>query len=167
MRKKRLHFAESFSTLSASIEMTYGPYVNGFEKAEKILQTVYDKNADAKRVIDGVKSEVFSGMPYLQQLVIAPTQRLARYPLLLKEVLKSSSEVHFDYEELTRALEKLTAATTKINADKRVAEDMRRRQFLQSHSNRVVLEDHDFESQVLFVSFQKRRTILTIVLFFR
>lgn len=154
VRDRRLQFAKVFVTLSGQVEEVYGSYINGFERSQKILQTVVAKNQAAKYAIDSVKSDVFSGMQYLEQLWIAPTQRLARfllflsfffffflfvcrYPLLLGEIMKCSSEVHFDHEDLSQALESLKAAAAKINQNKQQAVGASRKQFLQSHASKV------------------------------
>ena len=48
------------------------------------------------------------GQDFLQSLMISPTQRLARYPLLLKEVIHYSLEVHQDYNDLQKAFKLYT-----------------------------------------------------------
>jgi hypothetical protein len=71
------------------------------------------------------------GNDYLQSLLILPTQRLARYPLLLGEVLKCSIESHPDYEELKEALRVFSEMAHRVNDAKKSNDQMFRKITLQ------------------------------------
>lgn len=64
------------------------------------------------------------GRQTLQQLLINPVQRLPRYSLLLKEILKVTDESNPDKADLKEAIDKIAEVLTHINEDKRKTEDI-------------------------------------------
>ena len=60
----------------------------------------------------------------LQSLLILPIQRICRYPLLLRELVKLSSPDNYGYcEELTESLDIIKLATDKVNEAQRMGEN--------------------------------------------
>lgn len=59
----------------------------------------------------------------LESYLIKPVQRLCRYPLLLKEILKTTPTTHADYQPLSEALTKINEAVAKVNDFKGKAEN--------------------------------------------
>eukprot|EP01080_Neovahlkampfia_damariscottae_P006452 gene6452-10459_t len=55
----------------------------------------------------------------LKSLFIQPIQRLPRYSLLLKELIKNTDEEHSDFENLTQAKQKVDELLTTINTNKK------------------------------------------------
>ena len=64
------------------------------------------------------------GRQTLQQLLINPVQRLPRYSLLLKEILRVTDDKNPDKADLKEAIEKIAEVLTHINEDKRKTEDI-------------------------------------------
>ena len=60
----------------------------------------------------------------LHSYVLKPVQRLCKYPLLLKELVKSTSTLNPGYEELTLALEAMKEVAHKVNEAQRRAENV-------------------------------------------
>ncbi|KAJ3389117.1 cytochrome c oxidase subunit 1 [Lobulomyces angularis] len=58
----------------------------------------------------------------LGSYLIKPVQRLCKYPLLLKEILKSTEETATDYPDLKLALEKVQAIVNLVNESARQSE---------------------------------------------
>ena len=55
----------------------------------------------------------------LGSLVIKPVQRILKYPLLIKQLLKETNEEHADYMDLEKALTSLESMADKINEIKK------------------------------------------------
>jgi len=55
--------------------------------------------------------------------VIKPVQRLCKYPLLLRELLKFTPNTHPDYKDLQEAYTKIEAAVLHVNEAKRKKEN--------------------------------------------
>ena len=51
----------------------------------------------------------------LESYLIKPIQRICKYPLLLREVLKKTPETHPDFKDANDALEKIEAVITIVN----------------------------------------------------
>ncbi len=104
------------------------------------------------------------GQDFLQSLMISPTQRLARYPLLLKEVIHYSLEVHQDYNDLQKAFKLYTEMgepknvnifflrqnsffkAQHVNEAKKSSDQMWRKVTLQSESSMVIKTTHELET---------------------
>ena len=69
----------------------------------------------------------------LASLLIKPVQRIMRYSLLLKELVKYTPESHLGYNNLEVALLKMKAISADINEVKRKKENERNLQSLHSH----------------------------------
>lgn len=88
---------------------------------------------------------LLSGPNYVLTLLIAPTQRLGRYPLLLAEVLKSTSDIFPDFALLTEAHAAFRQLAEDCNAQKRLADRHRRQDFLRKHSSLVKEFQHELQ----------------------
>lgn len=58
--------------------------------------------------------------------LIKPIQRICKYPLLLKDLLKHTDEEHPDYENLRKAQVKIEAVVEYVNERKRLAENLQK-----------------------------------------
>lgn len=55
----------------------------------------------------------------LPSLLIQPVQRMPRYQLLIRELIKKTPKEHIDYKELEKALEKCTEINVFTNKSKK------------------------------------------------
>lgn len=55
----------------------------------------------------------------MQSFLIKPIQRICKYPLLLKELLKHTPDDHPDYEYLSKSCQSIEEIVKKINERKR------------------------------------------------
>ena len=62
----------------------------------------------------------------LPDLLIMPIQRVPRYQILLRELLKNTSVQHFDYMNIKNALEAIESITTELEESKREAENLQK-----------------------------------------
>ncbi|KAM9785487.1 phosphatidylinositol 3,4,5-trisphosphate-dependent Rac exchanger 1 protein [Neosynchiropus ocellatus] len=121
-----LQFRESFSV--------YGEYCSNHEKALRLLMEL-NKIPNIRTfllhlmLLGGKKS---TDVP-LEGYLLAPIQRICKYPLLLKELLKRTPKKHADYPAVEEALQAMKAVCSNINETKRQMEKLEALEQLQSH----------------------------------
>ncbi|CAG01698.1 unnamed protein product [Tetraodon nigroviridis] len=69
----------------------------------------------------------------LEGYLLTPIQRICKYPLLLKELLKRTPKKHADYPAVEEALQAMKAVCSNINETKRQMEKLEDLEQLQSH----------------------------------
>uniref|UniRef100_A0A8C8FII9 Phosphatidylinositol-3,4,5-trisphosphate-dependent Rac exchange factor 1 n=1 Tax=Oncorhynchus tshawytscha TaxID=74940 RepID=A0A8C8FII9_ONCTS len=69
----------------------------------------------------------------LEGHLLSPIQRICKYPLLLKELLKRTPKKHSDYPAVEEALQAMKAVCSNINETKRQMEKLEALEQLQSH----------------------------------
>lgn len=84
------------------------------------------KNARFKSYVDVCHSDPRCAGLFLQSFLIKPIQRVCKYPLLLRELIKFTPEEHPDHEHLTKAFEKINEVVANINEGQREAEGLQR-----------------------------------------
>jgi hypothetical protein len=115
-----------FVEFSPIIQYTYSQYVNNFDQAVRVLALCQEQDQNFAAFLDAAKDHPTEGYLSLNALLIEPVQRLPRYALLLKELLKYTPPDHKDHHHLTNALDKIRAVTDFVNENKRKAENMQR-----------------------------------------
>uniref|UniRef100_A0AAQ5XK49 Phosphatidylinositol 3,4,5-trisphosphate-dependent Rac exchanger 1 protein n=1 Tax=Amphiprion ocellaris TaxID=80972 RepID=A0AAQ5XK49_AMPOC len=121
-----LQFKESFSV--------YGEYCSNHEKALRLLMEL-NKIPNIRTfllhcmLLGGKKS---TDIP-LEGYLLTPIQRICKYPLLLKELLKRTPKKHADYPAVDEALQAMKAVCSNINETKRQMEMLEALEQLQSH----------------------------------
>lgn len=121
-----LQFKESFSV--------YGEYCSNHEKALRLLMEL-NKIPHMRTfllhcmLLGGKKS---TDIP-LEGYLLTPIQRICKYPLLLKELLKRTPKKHADYPAVEEALQAMKAVCSNINETKRQMEKLEALEQLQSH----------------------------------
>ncbi|XP_064155468.1 phosphatidylinositol 3,4,5-trisphosphate-dependent Rac exchanger 1 protein-like [Anguilla rostrata] len=112
----------------------YGEYCSNHEKALRLLMEL-NKNPNVRTfllhcmLLGGKKT---SDIP-LEGYLLAPIQRICKYPLLLKELLKRTPKKHADYPAVEEALQAMKAVCSNINETKRQMEKLEALEQLQSH----------------------------------
>uniref|UniRef100_A0A3Q3D5A0 Phosphatidylinositol-3,4,5-trisphosphate dependent Rac exchange factor 1 n=1 Tax=Hippocampus comes TaxID=109280 RepID=A0A3Q3D5A0_HIPCM len=121
-----LQFRERFSV--------YGEYCSNHEKALRLLMEL-NKIPHIRTfllhcmLLGGKKS---TDIP-LEGYLLTPIQRICKYPLLLKELLKRTPKKHADYPAVEEALQAMKAVCSNINETKRQMEKLEALEQLQSH----------------------------------
>ena len=110
----------------------YTDYVNNYQKA----LAVYHENAKNpvfKAFLARIKSsETQRRAPDLLDLLITPIQRIPRYPLQLKEMLKHTPAEHNDYKATQQAIKVTDEIARRINERKSESEKYQAVEELQS-----------------------------------
>uniref|UniRef100_A0A8C7XIB0 Phosphatidylinositol 3,4,5-trisphosphate-dependent Rac exchanger 2 protein n=1 Tax=Oryzias sinensis TaxID=183150 RepID=A0A8C7XIB0_9TELE len=121
-----LHFRSSFQV--------YGEYCGNHEKAQRLLLEL-NKIRSVRTcllncmLLGGRKN---TDVP-LEGYLVAPIQRICKYPLLLKELLKRTHRKHNDYTQVQESLQMMKAVCSSINEAKRQMEKLEILEELQSH----------------------------------
>lgn len=121
-----LQFRERFSV--------YGEYCSNHEKALRLLMEL-NKIPHVRTfllhlmLLGGKKS---TDVP-LEGYLLSPIQRICKYPLFLKELLKRTPKKHPDYPAVEEALQAMKAVCCNINETKRQMEKLEALEILQSH----------------------------------
>lgn len=120
-----LQFRERFSV--------YGEYCSNHEKALRLLMEL-NKIPHVRTfllhlmLLGGKKS---TDVP-LEGYLLSPIQRICKYPLLLRELLKRTPKKHSDYPAVEEALQAMKAVCCNINETKRQMEKLEALEILQS-----------------------------------
>jgi len=101
----------------------YTEYINRYNMSVETLNTVISQNSFMEFARSRCRGNPIHA---LTGLLIQPVQRIPRYELLLKDLLKSTWLSHPDYENLEIAVEKIIEAAAFNNDQKRRAESLLR-----------------------------------------
>jgi hypothetical protein len=107
---------------SADFQM-YTHYVNNYSSAMAAYNEC-ENNPTFKSFMNDIKAKQEKRALSLSDLLITPVQRVPRYTLLLKELLKNTPKDHPDYGPLEKAVESLQKVGALINEGKRESEKM-------------------------------------------
>ncbi|KAJ3125743.1 Myosin 10A, isoform D [Nowakowskiella sp. JEL0407] len=109
----------------------YTMYCSNHPYAVMKLQTIR-QNKQIVKFLDQCAQLPESRHLNLDTFLIKPVQRICKYPLLLREIIKNTESTHQDYETLMKALLKLETVVTIVNEGARQAENIHKMIELQS-----------------------------------
>jgi len=113
-----------FSSIADSLSV-YAVYCNYHQKSLDCLNTLL-KMPNVEQFCNEMNNKnELRGMG-LNSFLIKPVQRICKYPLLLKELLKATPDDHLDYKELIIAVEKIEKIVNTINTQKKEMETWQR-----------------------------------------
>ena len=119
---------EFFITLGGKLS-SYSAYITNQEAQSTCLQSIIQRksllNTLYKEIPEFYDTKLVETQ--LRSYLIAPIQRICKYPLLLKELIQSY-ESHEDVSTLRLAIEKIENATRNANEHKKVTEHFMRMQ---------------------------------------
>lgn len=101
----------------------YVTYVTNYDESLNILRELSSKSKEFSTFVMFTRKKA-SGQLDLKALLILPIQRIPRYILLLRELLKNTDESHIDYQNIVKAKRKLEKLTMMINEKKRKHESI-------------------------------------------
>ncbi|XP_038078610.1 intersectin-1-like [Patiria miniata] len=101
--------------------------------ASSLLQQRIDSDPEFKEYVKKLAQDPrVKGMP-VSSYLIKPMQRITRYPLLIKKILKYTAETHPDHATIRAALEKAEELCQQVNEGVREKENSDRLEWLQVH----------------------------------
>ena len=104
-----------FCTFAPFLKM-YALYVSNYDDATALLES-YEKIPAVKTWLYDKYHDPHINVLSLQSLLILPVQRIPRYCLLLKDLVKHTSETHPDYLDLQSSLKVILEIADQINED--------------------------------------------------
>lgn len=104
-----------FCTFAPFLKM-YALYVSNYDDATTILET-YEKVPAVKTWLSDKCHDPNVNVLSLQSLLILPVQRIPRYCLLLKDLVKNTPEYHPDFLDLQSSLKVILEIADQINED--------------------------------------------------
>eukprot|EP01080_Neovahlkampfia_damariscottae_P009289 gene9289-1377_t len=103
----------------------YPEYINGFDEASALLEELCESKKGLGSFLEKQSAAPeCEGLP-IQGFLIKPVQRIPRYKLLLRDLLKVTPTNHIDYENLKIAFEKIDFVAGFVNEQKRAAENQK------------------------------------------
>ncbi|BFU25943.1 hypothetical protein EHI_098820 [Entamoeba histolytica HM-1:IMSS] len=143
---------------------TYNIYMEYYTKADSGLNFNYQQCSPEvmKQVLEFKQKRI-----PIDQFLIQPIQRLLRYVLLLKELIKATPEIIIDeYNSLKQAQSKCDKITTEFNlATKKLRRIKQLEVYKKSIEGFIPEENQEFirDGQVV-IKYKKRKTLCTVVL---
>lgn len=103
------------------------PYIQHFNEAVDVLDSLLDRNKQFARVIQTIESQNPDNLLDFRALIAAPVQQISRYILMLRDLLRATPKNHPD-QRLENTIELLNN-TAKIAKGKRT-EEVKRNQII-------------------------------------
>jgi len=119
--------ADLFLTEMKPMIVIYTVYTTSYDNALTVLETAKAKYTAFKNILKEVCEKEFQGQD-VSSILITPIQRMTRYMLLLKEVIKFTRPDHPDLKDLNKAFQEVSDAITKVNETKRNIDREKKRQ---------------------------------------
>jgi len=112
-----------FVTMAHFLKM-YNDYSNNYKSALQIYAELLN-NAKFVETIEECKQVCVPPMN-LESLLITPIQRIPRYDLLLKDLVKHTDPSHIDYEDLKKSVTLIKEVANHINTDVKRTENLQK-----------------------------------------
>ncbi|KAJ4459669.1 putative Guanine exchange factor for Rac 30 [Paratrimastix pyriformis] len=103
---------------------SYAQYVVNYRKALALLTKLRTHARFQAFCEEAWKSPEATGITSLSSLLIRPVQRIPRYGLLLKELVKHTPQEHQDYSSLNKALVQLSDTASFVESQARLADQL-------------------------------------------
>jgi len=143
----------------------YIQYCSDATSAQIILEENLAKNVKLSTVIERISSLPRCKNQPLQSWLIRPLQRVTKYPLLLRELLKHSDESHPDYQNLLATSDALNTLLDELNFKKKEAENLTnlrliQKKFSNDEKLRISSPTRKFIAQGKFRKVKKGKNII-------
>lgn len=130
-----LQVARCFLTMMSKLEGVYLPFCSQHDTALETLATIKKSHPyQLQTFVDECRGKMNTKLE-IQDFLIKPVQRICKYPLLMKEILKGTIPNTPDYFEMTEAFDKIRVLVSAINEKKKVAENERKKDVILSRLN--------------------------------
>ncbi|BFU23552.1 Rho guanine nucleotide exchange factor, putative [Entamoeba histolytica HM-1:IMSS-B] len=112
--KIETHLGQIFKLFTPFFKV-YFLYISHYDDSNQVL-TEYEKNPKFNELLASLQTQIPTTTNLdLRSYLIMPVQRLPRYELLLKDLLKNTKSDHPDYAALTESLNGIRAVTMEVN----------------------------------------------------
>eukprot|EP00727_Mastigamoeba_balamuthi_P012963 m51a1_g829 putative domain containing protein (1855) ;mRNA; r:724480-733854 len=114
----------TFIQLASSNLEYYSVFCNNQEAVLEKMKEL-QKNSHVRQFLQRCRASTRTNLDVIDYIV-KPFQRVLKYPLLLKELLKYTDPSHSDYAPTVAALQKIQASIDRINNNKSYSDNLRR-----------------------------------------
>jgi len=121
----------AFTKIAEFFKM-YTMYCSNQANALQTIEDTKKKDKKFRECLDICHKDPKCRGLFLQSFLIKPIQRVCKYPLLLRELIRYTPEDHPDYAPLNGAMAKINEVVGKINEGQRMLEGLHRIVELQS-----------------------------------
>ncbi|KAJ3346907.1 Myosin 10A, isoform D [Allomyces javanicus] len=119
------NFGTLFSILPQYFKC-YSIYGNNYPEALAFLDTLTSTRPTIAKFLAKTASRPACGGMNLASFLLKPIQRLCKYPIMIKEILRYTSTDHADHTLLEKSLESMERIVDRVNESRRHAEQQRR-----------------------------------------
>ncbi|PRP83680.1 calmodulin-binding protein [Planoprotostelium fungivorum] len=100
----------------------YSIYCTNKDQSGSLYLKLFKENSSFQKWVKDMSKDTDLNGLGLQDFLVKPVQRICRYPLLLKELLRYTKDYHVDYEQLVLAHQQMEQLTSMVNESKRYEE---------------------------------------------
>eukprot|EP01084_Bolivina_argentea_P158004 275286_1 len=148
----------------AELFKMYQLYMNGYERSIRALQIIKTKNKRFNKWLQGqhVKTSLSAGN--LESLLILPIQRIPRYQLLLREIIKQTQKIderHNDLTDLNKTYHQILQITQLIESKMKEYDNKRKVAFIETKFDNIIAGDFIQRSRY-FIYESKNKNDITI-----
>eukprot|EP00727_Mastigamoeba_balamuthi_P010306 m51a1_g5899 putative phosphoribulokinase uridine kinase family protein (1154) ;mRNA; f:552325-557990 len=104
----------------------YSAYCANQDQALRLLDQLKRENPEFAKALSVCHSDSRAKGIFLNGYIIKPVQRICKYPLFFRELLKYTPETHADYKELVEARDKIDEVVKSVNESKRKYEQQQK-----------------------------------------
>lgn len=104
----------------------YITYFTNYPQACQRLQELKNTKSGLSDFLERTRLHPDSNLQDLNSMLIKPIQRISKYPLLLRELLKHTPDTHTHYSELKQAVEQIEELLNLLNDKQRDSEALAR-----------------------------------------
>lgn len=115
---------DMFIRAADKFKFVYVPYVLNYGEVCIILEKIRKKNTKFRDFLEAAIEDTRSRGLDISSFLIQPVQRLPRYELLLKDLIKHTPSNHPDLEDLNKGLQRINEVAIFINEKKRDKENV-------------------------------------------
>eukprot|EP01114_Cavostelium_apophysatum_P022237 TRINITY_DN7982_c0_g1_i1.p1 TRINITY_DN7982_c0_g1~~TRINITY_DN7982_c0_g1_i1.p1 ORF type:complete len:872 (-),score=270.52 TRINITY_DN7982_c0_g1_i1:25-2640(-) len=117
-----LMFGQAFLRVVDFLKI-YAQYCASQSKAMTTLKKLREHSSDMESFLKNALSNAECRNQSLESFLIKPVQRICKYPLLLRELLKHTPPEHPDYEPISKSMSSIESIVTQINETKRIKDN--------------------------------------------
>jgi len=104
------------------------------------LKVLQKKNSQFRSVVEQRQARPVCQGLRLEDFLIKPVQRVCKYPLLLRAIVKATDESHPDHANLTQAMQRMEEVLSGINATKASTENAQKIQEIEAKFDELELQ---------------------------
>jgi len=101
----------------------YAEYTSIQDKAMRAVSKLMSRNKEFSKFCESARKQPLTRSLDLGAFLVKPLQRLCKYPLLFKELLRSTKEDDIDYLSIQLTLQKISKIVTFVNDRQREVEE--------------------------------------------